>query len=114
MTSKYFSIERNDNCYMPVHLVDENGNIAFEDLMEMSYEDMKSYDRLEEFVVYSMDAANSIDLSNDVETTITLIGEDGAFIWGLIIGPGEDIDSVNYVFIDWKKDGMRYRYAEDV
>ena len=114
MTSKYFSIERNDQCYMPVRLADENGNIAFEDLMEMSYEDMKSYERIEEFVVYSMDAANELDRSDDMETTITLIGEDGVFIWGIIIGPGEDDDSLNYVFVDWKKDGMLYRYAEDV
>lgn len=108
----YFAIERGDSCWDKVLLNDENHNLAFEDLMQMSYEEMKRYERLDEFVCAVMDATNEMNDEEDQQTAVTLVGEDGVFIWGLIIGPSEIDDELHYVMIDWKKDGKNYRYSD--
>ena len=109
MSKNYFAIERNGECLMPVILADHNGNLAFEDFLEMSYEKMKLSDNLEDFVVAAMDAANQKSESRDEQTMITLVGEDGCFVWGILMGPGEN-DNIQYALIDWQKDGKHYRY----
>lgn len=111
MNKNYFAIERNGANWMPVILADHNGNPAFEEFLGMSYEEMKASEALEDFVVASMDAANRKSNSNDDQTVVTLVGEDGFFIWGILMGPGESGD-IQYSLIDWKKDGQRYRYED--
>jgi hypothetical protein len=91
-------------------LADNMGNPAFEDFLDMTYEEMKSSDRLNDFVVASMIAADRKSNGFDDQTVVTLIGEDNVFIWGIIMGPGEDED-IRYNLVDWKKDGKSYRYA---
>lgn len=108
----YFAIERGDDCWDKVILRDEDNNVAFEDLMQMSYEEMKQYEHLDEFICAVMDATNAMNGEEDQQTAVTLVGEDGVFIWGLIIGPAEIDDELHYVMIDWKKDGKLYRYKE--
>lgn len=105
----YFAIERNNQCWTDVILADENGNPAFDDFMNMSYDEMKSSERLNDFVVASMEAANRKATSEDYQTIITLVGEDNVFIWSIIMGPGEN-DMIRYVLVDWKKDGHSYMY----
>ena len=105
----YFAIERNGECWAPVILADHNGNPAFEEFLNMSYDEMKQGEHLEEFVLASMDAANRKSGIKDEQTCVTLIGEDNIFIWGILIGPGED-DDIRYTLVDWKKDGKNYRY----
>jgi hypothetical protein len=87
-------------------LKDRDGNVKFENYLDKTYDEMKTSEDLEEFVVAVMDAANG-DSGNN--TIINLIGEDGVFIWGIIMGPDED-DGVRYVLVDWKKEGKSYRY----
>ena len=109
MNNNYFAIERNGENWMPVILADHNGNPAFEEFLGMSYEEMKTSEVLEDFVVASMDAANAKSNSEDDQTMVTLVGEDGFFIWGILMGPGENGD-IQYSLIDWQKDGKHYRY----
>jgi hypothetical protein len=107
--NNYFSIERNGECWAPVILADHNGNPAFEEFLYMGYEKMKSSELLEDFVVASMEAANRKSKGGNDQTIVTLVGKDNVFIWGILMGPGEN-DDIRYSLIDWKKDGKNYRY----
>jgi hypothetical protein len=113
MIANYFSIEREGKCATPVVIRDENNVVAFEDLMNMSYEEMKAYKDLELFVDCVMDVANEYFEESDAQTTITLIGKDNVFIWGILIGPANDPSQLKYALINWKKDGKSYRYEKD-
>lgn len=106
----YFAIERNGQCWTNVLLADSNGDPTFDEFLDMTYDEMKSSDRLPDFVVSVMDATNSAVDKSDDQTIVTLIGEDGVFIWSVIMGPGEN-DIVRYSLVDWKKDGKNYRYT---
>lgn len=106
----YFAIERSGQCWTNVLLADSNGDPTFGEFLDMTYDEMKSSDRLPDFVVSVMDAANNAVDKSDDQTIITLIGEDGVFIWSVIMGPGEN-DMVRYSLVDWKKDGKNYRYT---
>ena len=112
MSKNYFAIERNGECWSPVVLADENMNVAFGDFLEMTYEEMKANDKLEDFVVAAMDAANRKSGNKDDQTVVTLVGEDDVFIWGIMMEKdlGQEND-IRYVLVDWKKDGKSYRYA---
>lgn len=105
----YFAIERDNQCWTNVILADNNGDPAFDDFLSMSYDEMKSSDRLNDFVVASMEAANRKTTNEDYQTIVTLVGEDNVFIWSIIMGPGEN-DMIRYALVDWKKDGHSYRY----
>lgn len=109
----YFSIERNGQAWSPVLLADDNGEFAFKDFLYMTYDEMKSDDQLEDFVVAAMEAANrKANSEDDDQTIVTLIGEDDIFIWSIIMGPGEN-DMIRYSLVDWKKDGNNYRYVPE-
>lgn len=109
MSKNYFAIERDNTCWSPVILADHNGDPAFEEFLDMSYAEMKSSDRLSDFIVAAMDAANRKSGSNDKQTIVTLVGADNVFIWGILMGAGEN-DMIRYNLVDWKKDGKNYRY----
>ena len=113
MTKNYFAIERNGKCIVPVVLKDANGKIAFEDVMQMSYEDIKKYQDIDAFVVNIMDATNEQLQENDDDTFVTLVGEDDVFIWGILIGPGDNNDEFLYKFVNWKENGKSYRYEKN-
>ena len=107
MSKNYFSVERNDQCLDMIIFKFED-DIAFEDLMDMSYDEMKIYPEIEEFVVAVMDSTKYL---GGTQVIVNLIGPDNVFIWGIIIGDyGEDY---NFVFVDWQKDGKKYRYQKD-
>lgn len=112
MIYNYFSIERAGKCAAPVVIRNIDG-VAFEDLMNMSYEEMKVYKDLELFVDCVMDVASEYFEESDEQTIITLIGKDDVFIWSILIGPAEDVDKLQYALIDWKKDGRMHRYEKD-
>ena len=109
MSKNYFAIERDNSCWSPVILAGSNGDPAFEEFLDMTYNEMKSSDKLTDFVVAAMDAANRKSGSKDRQTIVTLVGEDNVFIWGILMGPGEN-DMIRYSLVDWKKDGKNYRY----
>ena len=112
MSKNYFAIERNGECWDHVVLNNENGNAIFSSFMDMTYDEMKSNENLEIFIVAIMKATNVVTNTDDSITIINLIGEDDIFIWGIMMGPREDGD-INYALVDWKKDGMNYRYESE-
>lgn len=110
MTKNYFSVERSNKCVDNVCFQNNDGSIAFEEVMTMSCNEIKTYNNIDAFVVATMNAANKCFGEDDDQTLLTLIGEDGVFIWSIIIDAGEEPDEFKYLFIDWKKDGNQYRY----
>lgn len=108
----YFAIEKNGECYSPVLLADSDGKPAFSEFLNMSYEEMRDSEQLEDFVVAAMEAAerkgNSNEEFNDV--VVTLIGEDDFFIWGIVMSA--EGDNITYKVVDWQEDGKRYKYAD--
>ena len=111
MTRNYFAIERDEKCFEHVYLKDNDNNIVFEDFMNMSYEDLVG-SNVDGFVVSIMDASNELFCEDDGQTVVTLIDENDVFVWSIIIIPG-DGDLLHYQFIDWKKDGCKFRYQQD-
>ena len=102
----YFAIERNQKYWDHVVVKDKDNNVMFGNYLNMTYDEMKSQEDLEEFVVAIMDATGG---GVDEHAVVTLIGDDNVFIWSIIMGPGEN-DGLRYVLVDWKKDGKSYRY----
>ena len=113
MVKNYFAIERNGQCIDNLLIHRGDDSIAFQDVMNMSYEEIKNYEFIDLFVASVMDAANKCFNEDDAQTAITLVGADGVFIWGLLIGPGDEKDEFKYCFIDWLKDGKKYRYEKN-
>ena len=114
MTNNYFAIERNGKCieHLLVRRTDDSA-IVFEDVMNMSYDELKAYEGIDTFIAAIMDATNEHFNEGDDQTAVTLVGEDGVFIWGLLIGPGDEKDEFKYCFIDWLKNGKKYRYEKN-
>ena len=112
MTNKTFSIERGSNTIENVLLMDDNGNVMFEEMLDMDFGQITKYEHIEEFVVAAMNAVNESIGGSDEQTAITLVDGDGVFVWGLIIGPGENEGDIQYVFVDWQKDGKKFKYSD--
>jgi hypothetical protein len=112
MNNTYFSVERNGKCIVPALLKLDDGTVAFQDVMNMSYDEIKEYKDIDVLVAAFMDATNAYFQESDDLTVITLIGEDGVFIWGILVGTGDNDDEFKYSFVDWQKDGRSYRYEK--
>ena len=111
MSKNYLSVECNGECIEDVVIQNDNGEFVFTEVVDMTYNDIKNYEHLEEFVVAIMDATNVHFGSNDDDTIVTLVGEDDIFIWSIII-VDDDEDMIKYALVDWKKDGKSYRYEK--
>jgi hypothetical protein len=113
MQKNYFVVERSGKSIDNMVIRRNNDDtVMFEDLMSMSYEEMKSYKDMDLFLDCIMDATNNFFHEGDDQTLVTLIGSDDVFIWGILVGPGEKEGSLKYAFIDWGKDGKKYRYQK--
>ncbi len=110
----YFTIERGGEYYEQAEniIVDRVNMIQerIEVLKNSTYEEMKRLHWIEGFVMATYEAADELFDDKDYQTIVTLIDDDGIFVWSIIIGVNENYD-LNYVFVDWKKDGRNYRYA---
>lgn len=108
----YFAIEANGNCYSPVLLADSDGKPAFSEFLNMSYEEMRDSEQLEDFVIAAMEAAErkGSDDEEYSDVVVTLIGEDGFFIWGIIMSA--EGDNITYKVVDWKADGNHFKYVD--
>lgn len=113
MINNYFAVERTNRCVDHLCIKRDDGIIAFEDIMNMSYEEVVAYKDVDIFVTAVMDAANEYFNEGDEQTIVTLVGNDDIFIWSILIGPGNNNDQLNYAFINWKKDGESYRYEKN-
>ena len=105
----YFAIERNGETWDHITIVDHEKNIVFGHYLNMTYDEMKSQGDLEDFVIAVMEATNAAAENYDEQTIINLINDDNEFVWGILMGPGDN-DTINYNLINWKKDGKNYRY----
>ena len=112
MSKRYFAIEREGKSVDHVCIKRDDDTIVFQDLMDMSYSEMKLYNGVSDFVTAVMNAANTYFQESDAQTIVNLIDEDDVFIWGILIGPGNNEDELKYAFIDWHKDGKNYRYEK--
>lgn len=111
MTKNHFSLERKGKCHEHMFIVDDNQNLLFEDLMNMSYAEMKEYDDIENFINAVLDVANELfETDDDEQTVITLVDEDGVFNWSIIIGMVEG--QLRYITVNWRRDGKSYRYEK--
>lgn len=108
----YFAIEVNGECYSSMLLADSDGKPAFSEFLNMSYEEMRASEELENFVIAAMEAAerrgNGNEEFNDV--VVTLIGEDDFFIWGIIMS--SEGDDIIYKIVDWREGGKHFKYAD--
>ena len=104
------AVECKGACLENVVLTNIDGGIRFNEFWNMSYEEMKSNDALSDFVDSLFDAADK-EFDNADQVMATLIGEDGNFIWSIIISA--DDDTLRYCLVDWKKDGKNYRYESE-
>ena len=110
MSNNYFAVERKGKTVDHVCIRDDNGAVAFEEVLDMSYEDLKAYDQLDSFVCAVMDATNGSFKADDEQTFITLIDEDDVFVWGILMGPANKNGEISYKLVDWQKDGIRFKY----
>ena len=106
----YFAIER-EGAYKDHFTIKDNetDSIVFTNYLDMTYDEMSSQKDLEDFVCAIMDVADSMEGNADTDTILTLVDEDGIFIWSIITGYVND--ELRYVLVDWKKDGKNYRYT---
>lgn len=115
MAVNYLAIERNGQ-YLMDHVLfqrKDDGVIVFEEVLEMSYNEITAYEDIDAFVVCVMDMTNNYSGGDDDQTVLTLIDENDVFIWSIIIGPGNTKDEVRYSFVDWRKDDKLYRYEKN-
>ena len=110
--ANYFTVERDGNCFEHIDFRDDNGNIVFKEVLSMTYDELKSYKHIEEFVVCVMDSIDKISKCKDDQTIITLVGDDDVFIWSILMF-SEDNDKVRYSLVNWRKDGKKYRYEKN-
>lgn len=111
--NNYFVVERSGKYIEHLSFIKDDGTVAFEDMLSMSYDEMKQYEHIEAFVVATMDATNQYFNEGDAETLITLVGDDDVFIWSILIGSEEGSEDIRYAFVDWLKDGRKYRYEKN-
>lgn len=110
----YFTIERNGRCWEDVNNIVDRVNMVscrIDELKNSTYDEMKKKHWLEGFVMAVMEYANELSGTGDDQTMVTLVGDDGCFVWGILMGPGENND-IRYSLINWKKDGKNYRYED--
>ena len=110
----YFVIEQNDKHVDGVVLLDAEGEILYEDLMHMSYEEMKTYNKLEDFLFASQEASDSYFNTDGENTIVNLVNEEDTLVWGILFGPDPDNEEyLRYCFIDWGIDGKIYKYKKE-
>ena len=100
----YFAVECGGNYRDHITITDSDGNQVFENYFNLTYDEMKNQDDLEEFVIAIMDATTD----GEDQAIITLIGEDDVFIWSIIVGVIDE--EIRYNLVDWQKDNKKYRY----
>ena len=110
----YFVIEQNNHRVDGVVLLDKDQNMLYEDLMNMTYEEMKEYDKLEDFLFEARDASDLYFGTEGENTVVNLVNEEDTLVWGILFGPdSENKEYLRYVFIDWGIDGKVYKYQKE-
>lgn len=112
--NNYFVIEQNDKYLEGVVLLDAEENILHEEIMNMSYEEMKKYDKLEDFLWEAYFASESYFETKGENTVINLVDGDDTLVWGILFGLDPDNEELlRYCFVDWGVDGKVYKYQKE-
>lgn len=101
----YFAAESESGDHIDhISIMNSDGDIVFKNYLDMTYDEMREREDLDEFVIAIMDSARDVD----GYVIFTLIGDDDIFIWSIIAGmiDGE----IRYNLVDWTKDNKKYRY----
>ena len=89
-------------------LIDENGDIAFAEFYDFTYDEMVNSDMRDDFVAAIWEAC-VLDDPNIDDMIIVLVDENDTFVWSIMMGIVND--ELMYTLTDWKKDGKNYRYV---
>ena len=110
----YFVIEQNDNYLEGVVLLDSDQNVLHEEIMNMSYEEMKEYNELEDILWEAYFASESYFETKGENTVISLVDSEDTLVWGILFGPDpDDEEALRYCFINWGEDGKIYKYQKE-
>lgn len=105
----YFVAEVNGIAVEHISWIDRDGNPIFTDFVNMTYDEMKGAENLDEFVYANMESAVTEFGDSTDQLILTLVGEDDIFVWSIMMGIVDD--ELRYVLVDWKKDVMNYKYS---
>ena len=115
MNENYFVLEYDGGCIEDIVLIDSvTKNIKFEEIMSMSYEEIKSYEKIDELLGCLMEANEAYFGTDERQVILNLVNHEDTLIWGILCGlDPDDKELVRYCFIDWGKDGKIYKYKKD-
>ena len=103
-----FSIERGDNVLHNVFFGDKDYKMP--NVSEMSFDELTNYDGLANLVDAMLDATDNAFGPSCEDVFITLVDENGYFIWSISI---EQYDSeFNYKLIDWAQSDDKFCYGD--
>lgn len=105
-----FSIERGDNIIHNVFFATKDYEMP--NVANMSFDEIAHYEGLSDIVDAMLDATDDAFGTGNEDVFITLVDEDGYFIWSINIE--QDNSSFAYGLINWRKDGELYCYGEEV
>lgn len=111
--NNYFVVERSGKTIDNFQIINDDKEVLFENMFTMSFNDLKQYEHIDVFVVAVMDATNQLFDEGDEPTLITLVGDDDVFIWSILINGEGDGENIRYAFINWLKEGKKYRYEKN-
>lgn len=104
-----FSIERGGQILHNVFFA--NKDYETPNVEEMTFEELSNYEGLADLVDAMLDATDEAFGPSAEDVFITLVDEDGYFIWSIDI---EQNDSeFSYRLIDWSQSEDRYYYEEE-
>ena len=103
-----FSIERGNNIIHNVFFADKDYNMP--NVEDMSFGDLVSCENLTDIVDAMLDATDTAFGPGPEDVFITLVGEDGYFIWSINIE--QDNSEFKYSLIDWRMTDELYCYEE--
>lgn len=104
-----FSIERGDNVVHNVFFGDKNYKMP--NVADMSFDELVTYNGLPDLVDAMLDATDTAFGPGPEDVFITLIDENGYFIWSINI---EQCDSeFSYQLIDWSQSEEKFSYCVD-
>ena len=102
-----FSIERGDNIIHNVFFT--NDDCEMFSILDMSFENIVNYEKLAYIVDAMLDAADDVFGPGSEDVLITLVDNDGYFIWSIEIE--QDNSDFKYRVIDWKQSEMKFCYG---
>lgn len=104
----YFVAEVNGLCIEDISW-ENHGEPVFTDFVNMTYDEMKNAEDLDDFVYANMESAVTEFGDSADQLILTLVDENDIFIWSIMMGIVDE--QIRYTLVDWKKDGKIFKYA---